>query len=339
MFAPTGKARVYVRRRNMLQFAAVLAWISLPLSGLLRVDLAQLRIVFAGYVWPPLLDAALPPEALARGAAPRWDVILPLMAETVAPVVVIALAFVLLARRFGRVHCGYTCVYGAFSEHGERLFRWVQRPGPGRPWRVLAAGLLVSVAAPGVAFVIMALFLGPGGVARGLTALDPAVCVPFGVFTLIALATGAFVRLKFCRHICGVGLVQTVSWMSNPKALEVGFNPHPASDGSHGSMRDCNGCHGCRDICPIGFDPRTPKRSMLACFQCGLCIERCEEELNPLGKGAAIGFHLADPDYPIAAQVARGPHVLGGASGDMSSRPLPIIARPGTAEPPSSPEA
>ncbi len=289
----------YVRLRNRVQLAAVLAWIALPLTGLLRIDLPRLRVIVAGHAWPPLTDAALPAEALLRGAAPRWDVILPAIAGTVLPVLAAVIAFVLLARRFGRVHCGFTCVYGALAEHGERLFRWARRPGPGRGARLAAAWGLVAASAPGVAFVIASLFLGPAGVVGGLAARDPAVFIPFGVLTAIALVMGAFVRLRFCRYVCGVGLVQTVAWMSNAKALEVGFNPTNAPDGSRGSLRDCTGCHGCRDVCPIGFDPRAPKRSMLACFQCGLCLERCEDELHPLGKGAAIGFHLAEPDYPF----------------------------------------
>ena len=75
---------------------------------------------------------------------------------------------------------------------------------------------------------------------------------------------------------------------------------------AHGGMRDCTGCHGCRDVCPIGFDPRAPKRAMMACFQCGLCLIACEEELHPLGKGTAIGFHLYDPEYPLVAQKSHG---------------------------------
>lgn len=303
--AATGFGHRYVRNRNRFQLAAVLLWISLPLSGLVRIDLPRLRVLIAGHAWPPLEGAALPAEALARGAAPRWDVILPAIAGTVLPVVFLAIAFVLLARHFGRVHCGFTCVYGAFAEHGEHLFRWARRPGPARAARLALAYGLTGVAAPGVAFVIASLFLGPAGAAKGLLAADPAVCVPYAVLTAIAAAMGAFVRLRFCRYVCGVGLVQTVSWMSSPKALEMGFHAQPAPDGSHGSLRDCTGCHGCRDVCPIGFDPRAPKRSMLACFQCGLCLERCEEELFPLGKGAAIGFHLADPAYPLVAQAGR----------------------------------
>ena len=291
----------YVRARHRVQLAAVLAWCALPLSGLLRVDLPHLRVLFAGHAWPPLSAALLPSEALARNAVPRWDVIGPAIAGTVLPVLALVIAFVLISRRFGRIHCGFTCVYGALAEHGEHLFRWARKPGPGRTGRLVAAWALVLAAAPAVAFVIFSLFFGPQGLAQALAAGDPVVLVPYLVLTAIAAAMGGFVRLRFCRYVCGVGLIQSVSWVTNAKALEVGFHPTAAPDGSHGSMRDCTGCHGCRDVCPIGFDPRAPKRTMLACFQCGLCLERCEEELHPLGKGAAIGFHLADPEYPLPA--------------------------------------
>lgn len=294
----------YVRRRNRVQAAMLLAWVALPLTGVVRIDLPHLRILVAGHAWPPLTAAALPADALARGAAPRWDVILPAIAGTVLPVIAFVIAFVLLARRFGRVHCGFTCAYGALAEHGERLFRWARRPGPGRAARIAGAYALTVAAAPFVAFVIGSLFLGPDGLVRGLAAFDPIVAVPYAVLTAIALLMGAFVRLRFCRYVCGVGLVQTVAWVTQPKALEVGFNPTAKPELGRGSMRDCTGCHGCRDVCPIGFDPRAPKKSMLACFQCGLCLERCEEELFPLGKGAAIGFHLSDPEYPIVRPAA-----------------------------------
>lgn len=316
----SGAGHRFVRSRRGIQAVAVLAWIMLPLSGLLRVDLPRLRVLFAGHAWPPLTLDMLPGDALARGAAPRWDLIGPALAGTVLPVLALVITFVLLSRRFGRLHCGFTCVYGAMAEHGDALFRWARAPGPGRVPRLAAAWGLVVAAAPGVAFVIGSLFVGPDGLARGLVAGDPALGVPFSVLTAIALLMGGFVRLRFCRYVCGVGLVQTVAWVTNPKALEVGFNPIPTPppdgalaapalappiDLARGTLRDCTGCHGCRDVCPMGFDPRAPKRTMLACIQCGLCIERCEEELFPLGKGAAIGFHLAEPDYPLVAQRAR----------------------------------
>jgi ferredoxin len=142
------------------------------------------------------------------------------------------------------------------------------------------------------------------------------ILVPYAVLTLVAVVMGLFVRLRFCRYVCGVGLVQSAAWMTNAKALQMGF--HPKAEATHGSMRDCTGCHGCRDVCPIGFDPRAPKRSMMACFQCGLCLERCEEELHPLGKGPAIGFHLYDPGFPLNPKAGHAPSLVAMARGAAS---------------------
>lgn len=291
-------AHAYVRRRRAIQALVACAWVALPLTGLVQMDLGHLRLVLAGHAWPPVGADLLPAAALRRGAPPRWDLVAPALLALVLPVVLAALAFLATARTFGRVHCGYSCVYGFLAESGERLMRWAGD----RPARRLAVRLGIALAGPLAAFPIVSLFTTPRGLLHGLATGNPVIVVPYAVLSVIAALMGAFVRLRFCRYVCGVGLVQSVAWSTNAKALEVGFHAAPAAD--HGGMRDCTGCHGCRDVCPIGFDPRQPKRFMLACFQCGLCVERCEDELAPRGKGPAIGFHLADPTYPLPAQVA-----------------------------------
>lgn len=306
-------ARRYFRNRKLGQIGFALFWLSLPLSGLLQLDVAHLRLVLAGHPWPPQNANLLPAEALKRGAAAHWDIVAPLLLGTVLPVVLFVLAFLTVAYFFGRVHCGWSCTYGFLAETGEALFRWAKQPGPRRPLRLAAAWAVVMLAAPGVAFAILSLFVRPEGVWAGLAAHDPGVLVPYLFLTGLAIAAGGFVRLRFCRYVCGVGLVQTLAWMSNKKALEMGFHAKAAEPAAplalpaHGSMRDCTGCHACKDVCPIEFDPRMPKRYMMACFQCGLCLMACEDELHPLGKGTAIGFHLYDPGYPLAAQEAKRP--------------------------------
>lgn len=299
----------YFRSRKAIQVAMAVFWLSLPLSGLLQVDIAHVRLLIAGHRWPALTIDMLPAGSLKRGAAPHWEIIGPALAQTVLPVLFLAIAFILTARYFGRVHCGFSCFYGFMAETGEAFYRWAKRPGPDKPARLALFGFTVAAAAPFMAFTILSIFATPTGVWRGLTAHDPVLLVPFVVLSLIALVMGLFVRLRFCRYVCGVGLVQSVAWMTNPKALQMGFHPkaEPEATIPHGSMRDCTGCHGCRDVCPIGFDPRAPKRSMMACFQCGACLERCEEELHPLGKGTAIGFHFYDPTFPLGAPAAK-PH-------------------------------
>ena len=294
--------RRYFRNRKISQLAFTSFWLSLPLTGFLQVDVARVRLMIAGHPWPAITADILPAEALARGAAPRWDVIAPVLLSAVLPVIAFAIFFVLVARYFGRVHCGFSCTYGFLAETGEALFRWAKKPGPGRFGRLAAAWAIVIAAAPFVAFTILSLFVTTGGVWNGLWAGNPAITIPFAFFTALATLVGGFVRLKFCRYVCGVGFVQTVAWMSNPKALEMGFNPSPRPEENRGTMRDCTGCHGCRDVCPIGFDPRTPKKSMMACFQCGECLKACEDELMPKGKGTAIAFHFNEPDYPLTRQ-------------------------------------
>lgn len=319
----------YYRARKVTQVAAAAFWLSLPLSGLVHADIAHVRLMIAGRQWPPLSADMLPLEALKRGAAPHWDVIAPAIAWTVLPVLLFVVAFVLTARAYGRIHCGFTCFYGFMAETGEAMWRWARKPTPGRAARIALFAAAVIALGPFMAFTILSLFVTPSGVVQGLSAANPVIAVPFAVLTAIAVAMGAFVRLRFCRYVCGVGLIQSVAWMTNQKALEMGFHPKPAESGNqpfkgayaHGGMRDCTGCHGCRDVCPIGFDPRTPKRAMMACFQCGECLKRCEEELYPLGKGPAIGFHLYDPGYPLIAQSGKNHGVSLVAMAKSASEP------------------
>ncbi|HEY9724371.1 MAG TPA: 4Fe-4S dicluster domain-containing protein [Oscillatoriaceae cyanobacterium] len=297
----------YVRTRKAVQLALAGFWLSLPLAGLLQIDLAHLRLVLFGHAWPPP-SGPIPVADLARGASAHWEFVLPVLLGVVLPVVVLAVSFVLSARYLGRVHCGFSCTYGFLAETGENLFRWARKPGAGRTGRLALAWGLVLAAAPGVAFTILSLFARPSGVWHGLATDDPTIVVPFLVLGALATILGGVVRFKFCRYVCGVGLVQSLAWMTNKKALEVGF--HAERSATHGSLRDCNGCHGCRDACPVGFDPRQPKRYMMACIQCGLCLTACEDELHPLGKGAALGLHLYDPSYPLKAQEPPMPRIL-----------------------------
>ncbi|HEY9900430.1 MAG TPA: 4Fe-4S dicluster domain-containing protein [Pantanalinema sp.] len=292
--------RRYFRNRKIAQILTSLFWISLPLSGLLQVDIRHLALVVAGRPWPPRV--ILPADALKRGASAHWDVVAPVLLQGVLPVAIFVIAVIVTARLFGRVHCGYSCTYGLLAETGEAMFRWAKKPGPGRAMRLALVWLWVVSAAPLVAFTILSLFVRPEGVIEAFRTHNLGIIVPFSYLTVLAAIVGGFVRLHFCRYVCGVGLIQTLSWMTNKKALEVGFNPTAAADGSHGSMRDCTGCHECKNVCPIGFDPRQPKRYMMACFQCGECLKACEDELHPLGRGIALGFHFQEPDYPLPAQ-------------------------------------
>ena len=161
----------YFRTRKAVQVAMAAFWLALPLSGFLQVDIAHVRLLLGGRPWPPLTPDMLPASALKRGAAPHWEIIAPALLQTVLPVVMLAIAFVLTARYFGRVHCGFTCFYGFMAETGESLWRWARKPGPDKPLRLALFGLVVTLFAPFMAFTILSIFATPTGVARGLAGL------------------------------------------------------------------------------------------------------------------------------------------------------------------------
>ncbi|HID44903.1 MAG TPA: hypothetical protein EYP34_04025, partial [Chromatiaceae bacterium] len=61
---------------------------------------------------------------------------------------------------------------------------------------------------------------------------------------------------------------QGLAWMANRNAMTIGFNRAEANN-----CQDCN--IACDNICPMRLKPRTLKRKMFTCTQCGECIEAC----------------------------------------------------------------
>jgi len=54
----------------------------------------------------------------------------------------------------------------------------------------------------------------------------------------------------------------------------------------HARGRACASCNSaCDNACPMRLHPRTLKRSMFTCTQCGQCIQACEQvqQSNPHG--------------------------------------------------------
>ena len=75
-------------------------------------------------------------------------------------------------------------------------------------------------------------------------------------------------RHFFCRYACAVGLFQSLAWMANDRAMVVGFDTRRAIA--------CATCPSlCDEACPMRLKPRTIKRRMFTCTECGECIAAC----------------------------------------------------------------
>ena len=92
------------------------------------------------------------------------------------------------------------------------------------------------------------------------------------IFLLVASAAFCveflLARHLFCRFGCAVGLFQSLAWMANRRAMVISFDRQYAQ-----ACRRCN--NACDNACPMRLQPRTIKRKMFTCTECGECISAC----------------------------------------------------------------
>jgi polyferredoxin len=102
-----------------------------------------------------------------------------------------------------------------------------------------------------------------GSLTRNQTIFLTAATLALSVEFLLA-------RHFFCRYACAVGLFQSLAWMANDRAMVVGFDTRRAAA--------CATCPSlCDQACPMRLKPRTLKRKMFTCTECGECIAACTQ--------------------------------------------------------------
>jgi polyferredoxin len=116
-----------------------------------------------------------------------------------------------------------------------------------------------------------------------------------GVATLAFSVEFLLARHLFCRFGCAVGLFQSLAWMANDRAMVVGFDVARAS-----ACQDCG--NNCDDACPMRLKPRTLKRKMFTCTECGECIAACTQ----VQRGVSATSLLRWVDGEAALQTVTG---------------------------------
>ncbi len=122
--------------------------------------------------------------------------------------------------------------------------------------------------------------------------------------TAVFAAEFAFARHLFCRFGCAVGLFQSLAWMANPRGMVVSFERPRAKDCRTCQSEQTNNAamawqsspakvlaqpegstdqppssklgSACESVCPMRLKPRTIKRHMFSCVQCGQCLTACD---------------------------------------------------------------
>jgi polyferredoxin len=263
-----------------------------PVFDLLRYDLAAGHAWFLGMEWRAGL------EAFSRGEIDALQAAGSVLLRVFLPLLGTAAALLFVAWRWGRLYCGWLCPHFSAVETINRLMRrasgkfslWDAKPAPprepdGSPMRYDRRWWLITVpVAMAFAFTWAVVFL---------TYLLPPMEVYGRLFTgeltrnqFIFIAAGTtvlsleflFARHLFCRYACAVGIFQSLAWMGNKDAMVVGFERERAAD--------CASCYSaCDHVCPMRLKPRSIKRMMFTCTQCGQCLSACAttQADNPRG--------------------------------------------------------
>ena len=270
------------RRRTFIQLGFFALFVLAPVLDILRFDLTRGHAVLLGQNWTLGLDAFLAGETGAGSVA------LSLLVRGLLPIVLVGGGLIWVAWRWGRLYCGWLCPHFSVVERINGLMRraigrqslWERRALPQRqpdgtrltpdPWYWLPTLAAVLGFAFLWALVLLTYLLPPievysgllqGRLGQGPTLFLTAATTVFAIDFLLA-------RHLFCRFGCAVGLFQSLAWMSNDRAMVVGFDGARAA-----ACHDCN--NACDNACPMRLKPRTLKRSMLTCTQCAQCISAC----------------------------------------------------------------
>jgi len=272
------------RRRRWFQAGFFALFVLAPPLDLLRLDLTRGHLVFLGRDWTLGIDAFL------AGEAASWEAILNLVLRGFLPLFAVAGGLLWVAWRYGRLYCGWLCPHFSVVETINRLMQrasgkpslWERKRLPeqrpdGRPLQVDRRFWVPTlIAVVGFAFlwalVLLTYLLPPAEIYANL--LSGELTRNQSVF--LAVGTGAFciefllARHLFCRFACAVGLFQSLAWMANDRAMVVGFDTRRA--------RACQSCNNaCDNACPMRLKPRTLKRRMFTCTECGECISACTQ--------------------------------------------------------------
>lgn len=304
-------------RRRLLQASFFILFILAPVLNIFRIDVTQPHVVLFGQVW------SLGINALMLGESSGPQAVFNLIMRGLLPLAVLIGGFGWIAWRYGRLYCGWLCPHFSVVELINGLMRrasakpnvWEKRSLPQtRPdgsklpmhrtyWWLVA--LAVAGFAFVWAFILLTYLLPPTEIYSNLVnvSFTRNQTLFLTAATIVFMLEFSLARHLFCRFGCAVGVFQSLVWMGNKRGMVVGFNRQRAGE--------CSTCatH-CEHACPMRLKPRSIKRQMFTCTECGQCIAACEQVQENI-----------QPGRPPLLQWLQGECALDVSARDFGKRP------------------
>lgn len=294
--------------RLLSRIAFFALFVLAPPLNIFRFDLYQNHFILFGMDWTLGLDA------FQQGDISETEAALNLVVRGFIPLALVAGTLLYTAWRWGRLYCGWLCPHFSVVETINSLMRrssgkptlWEKNPLPAkqpdgsvqqaRRWIWLPTMLAILLFSFTWAVSLMTYLLPPEVIYGNLFSAQ----LTRNQFTFIAVATllffieFTFARHLFCRFGCALGLFQSLAWMSNDKAMVVGFDRRQAN-----TCKSCNSA--CDNACPMRLKPRTIKRKMFTCTECGECIAACSKVQQQQGNQALLRWVQNECAKPVVS--------------------------------------
>jgi polyferredoxin len=284
------------RWRRVFQTSFFLIFIFAPILNIFRLDLTLGHFIFLGQNWTLGLDPFM------AGKASASDAVLNIILRGFLPLLGILLLFGWTSWRYGRLYCGWLCPHFSVVEMINSFMRrafgkcsiWDKKTVLKKPdgtkiktqkiyWYFVYAG--VALFSFTWAIVLLTYLLPPSEIYFNLVTfnLTRNQMLFITVATFLLSIEFMFARHFFCRYACAVGVFQSLVWMANKHAMVVSF------DRSHASQ--CQNCfNACDNECPMRLKPRSIKRRMFNCTECGLCLNACEQVQSNNSKNPLLSW-------------------------------------------------
>jgi polyferredoxin len=279
--------------RKFTQVGFFLLFVLAPIFDLFRLDLNLKHFIFFGMDWTLGLENFRPGKdspLVAAGA---------IFLHALLPLLLLVASIIFISWKWGRLYCGWLCPHFSIVETINQTLRraiakqsiWdtdtLPEQNPDGSYTKtdaiwwFAVIPLVIVCAFVWAVVLLTYLLPPSEIYSNLwhANLTRNQAIFIGVGSIAFFIEFMFARHLFCRYACALGLFQSLAWVSNDKAMVIGFERQRA--------KDCSTCFSaCDNVCPMRLHPRNVKRQMFACVQCGQCTDACSQtqSQNPDGK-------------------------------------------------------
>lgn len=267
------------RWRSLTQVGFFALFVLAPPLNIFRYDLRLGNFIVFGQNWTLGIDT------LQQNSS---DAAINVLLFGLLPVAILAVGFLWVAWHWGRIYCGWLCPHFSIVELINRLMQratgkpslWDKQVLPEKQpdgsihkpnsWYWLPTLITVVVFSLLWTISLMTYLIPPFEIYSNL--LHAQLSRNQSIFLITA--TTAFcieflvTRHLFCRYGCAVGLFQSLVWMANRRAQVISFDSSRAQ-----ACKSCNTA--CDNSCPMRLQPRTIKRKMFTCTECGECISAC----------------------------------------------------------------